>query len=664
MEAIFKQIKDEYARADQNGKREIQGYIRELQVGFYSDWDVVMRLSSGPLQVALAKIAIDLDLFRILKESESPVALAELAEKTGAAPRLLARILRSQAAFGLIKETGPQEYTSSAFTDVFVNPDAAGAIAQLFDISGPCTQILPDYLAASGYKEIVSNKECPFQPAFRTEQTMFEWMPQHPKHMKSLGHLMALQRPVVWVDHFPVLEQLGDFPRPDKALMVDVGGGYGQQSKALRAKFPDLPGKVIVQDLPQTLAGAPPAEGVDFEVHNFFDPQPVHGAKFYYLRHVFHDWPDEQCVEILQHIIPALGSESRILIDEVVIPATGVPWQAAFMDLLMMDSLGGIERTRAEWEQLLDQAGLKIIESYQYDGKEQAILVANTLTTTMSTYTLLGATGATGASVLRHLLQTNRETDINVLVRSKARLLSAFPGLDQRRSPTVRIFEGDCTNPEALEACLRGAKVVFVCVGQNGSPMGASLVQDSAAAVVEALRRRPPPSSQPCSLIQLRSASLNPVLAAQVPRWAHRLVCFCLFAGYSDLRRACSSYEEASRANLLQYVLVDPPTLHDAQGTQPTGHRLIVDESQSVCLSYADLGVALCEIADRASEFHGRAVGVTATGPVKQTWGVLVGFLLQGGVDHLCYRYGRENLTVIGMCIALVVVCSVASRYT
>ncbi|BCS19622.1 uncharacterized protein APUU_20054A [Aspergillus puulaauensis] len=375
MDAIFRQIKDEYASADQNGKRQIQGYIRELQVGFYSDWDVVMRLSSGPLQVALTKIAIDLDIFRILKESERPVALAELAEKTGAAPRLLGRILRSQAAFGLIKETGPQEYTSSAFTDVFINPDAAGTIAQLFDISGPCTQALPDYLAESGYKEIVSNKECPFQKAFNTNQTLFEWMPQHPKHMKSLGHLMALQRPEIWVDHFPVLEQLGDFPSAENTLMVDIGGGFGQQSKALRAKFPDLPGKVIVQDIPQTLAAAQPAEGVEFVEHNFFEPQPVHGAKFYYLRHVFHDWPDQQCIKILKQIIPALGPESRILIDEVVIPATGVPWQAAFMDLLMMDSLGAIERTRVEWEELLGQAGLEIIESYQYDGKEQAIFV-------------------------------------------------------------------------------------------------------------------------------------------------------------------------------------------------------------------------------------------------------------------------------------------------
>lgn len=47
MEAIFREIKERYAKADDNDKREIQGYIRELQVDFYTDWDVIMRLTSG-----------------------------------------------------------------------------------------------------------------------------------------------------------------------------------------------------------------------------------------------------------------------------------------------------------------------------------------------------------------------------------------------------------------------------------------------------------------------------------------------------------------------------------------------------------------------------------------------------------------------------------------
>ncbi|KAL4865126.1 hypothetical protein BDV12DRAFT_175079 [Aspergillus spectabilis] len=188
--------------------------------------------------------------------------------------------------------------------------------------------------------------------------------------------------------------------------------------------------------------------------------------------------------------------------------------------------------------------------------------------------------------------------------------------------------------------------------------MGTTLVQDTAAAVIEALRRRQRQGHQPCkcTVIQLRSASLNLALAVQVPRFVHQLVSFCLFAGYEDLRRACSLYEAASRDNLLQYVLVDPPTLHGANGTQPTGHQLITTEKQAICLSYADLGVAMCQIANRAPEFHCREVGVTATGPVKQTWGVLAGYLLQGGMEHLDYRYGKENLIVVGCCIALILV--------
>ena len=47
MDALFSQIKELYAKGDDNEKRQIQGFVRELQVEFYTDWDVVMRLASG-----------------------------------------------------------------------------------------------------------------------------------------------------------------------------------------------------------------------------------------------------------------------------------------------------------------------------------------------------------------------------------------------------------------------------------------------------------------------------------------------------------------------------------------------------------------------------------------------------------------------------------------
>ncbi|KIA75619.1 Averufin oxidase A [Aspergillus ustus] len=315
----------------------------------------------------------------------------------------------------------------------------------------------------------------------------------------------------------------------------------------------------------------------------------------------------------------------------------------------------------------------------------------------MPTYALLGATGATGSSVLRHLLNTHRapnanaaatsnsnsnpnpSLNLNILVRSKPKLLFTFPTLESHSHshyPTnssspgiqIQITEGSATDPTALDSVLHSACIIFMCVATNDSTIGRTLTQDTASAILASLRRLRH-SSKPRSLyvtptlIQLRSASLNPPLAAQVPRFVSRAVRFCLAAQYADLAAACASYEQAARdeKGLLEYVLVDPPTLHDAFGhTPPTGHRLIEDnekERQAICLSYADLGVALCEVAGRAGEYKGRAVGVTATGGVRMSWGVLAGYLFQGGVTHLVYRCGGgENVVVVAGCIVLVVV--------
>jgi demethylsterigmatocystin 6-O-methyltransferase len=195
--------------------------------------------------------------------------------------------------------------------------------------------------------------------------------------MKSLGHLMAMQRDEFWGDSFPVEKEIGSFEAsPEKPILVDVGGGYGQQSINFKKRLPNVSGRVIVQDVPSTLSQAKPVEGIEFIEHDFFQPQTIKGAKFYYLRHIFHDWTDKDCLRILKEIIPVMGPDSRIIIDEVVLPDIGAPWQAAYMDLTMMYSLGGAERTKTEWENLLNEAGLKILQIHKYDPKMQAVIVA------------------------------------------------------------------------------------------------------------------------------------------------------------------------------------------------------------------------------------------------------------------------------------------------
>jgi demethylsterigmatocystin 6-O-methyltransferase len=106
-----------------------------------------------------------------------------------------------------------------------------------------------------------------------------DWFPyykQHPEQLSYFQKLMSVPRDGDWLDVVPFAEEAADV-RPDRALFVDIGGNIGHQSKRLRSKYPTLPGRVIVQDLPETVHVATPAPGVEFMAHDFFTAQPVHG---------------------------------------------------------------------------------------------------------------------------------------------------------------------------------------------------------------------------------------------------------------------------------------------------------------------------------------------------------------------------------------------------
>jgi demethylsterigmatocystin 6-O-methyltransferase len=313
-------------------------------------------------------VGIDLNIFTTLSASAKPVTHDEFQQKTGAAPVLLAHLLRSMASFGLIAEVKKDTFAANHATRVFTNPHVHGAAPHLSKLHLPVMQALPGYLKEHKYQDITNSKDLPFHKAMKTDLTPFEWMKQDGEQMKALGHIMVLDSVDSWVSSYPAQDVVGNFkPADESALLVDVGGGFGQHSVAFKKKFPELPGRIVVQDVPSTLAHAPAVDGIEFQAHDFFTPQPIRGAKFYYFRHILHDWTDEDCVRILSNIAPVMGPESRILIDEVVLPETKVPWQVAMMDLAMMAALGGIERSTEDWVRLLESAGLKMVDVHCYD---------------------------------------------------------------------------------------------------------------------------------------------------------------------------------------------------------------------------------------------------------------------------------------------------------
>ena len=60
---------------------------------------------------------------------------------------------------------------------------------------------------------------------------------------------------------------------------------------------------------------------------------------------------------ILTH--DSLGA-SKILINELVMPATGADPNITCLDMITMGMSAGLERTEEQWRKLLDRVGLKI----------------------------------------------------------------------------------------------------------------------------------------------------------------------------------------------------------------------------------------------------------------------------------------------------------------
>jgi hypothetical protein len=84
------------------------------------------------------------------------------------------------------------------------------------------------------------------------------------------------------------------------------------------------------------------------------------GGDLYLLKFVLHDWDDANSVRILTNIRKAIASNGRLAIVELVLPGRNETHIGPLMDLNMMVMTGGIERTGAEYGDLLARAGFRV----------------------------------------------------------------------------------------------------------------------------------------------------------------------------------------------------------------------------------------------------------------------------------------------------------------
>lgn len=137
---------------------------------------------------------------------------------------------------------------------------------------------MPAFLRNNNYQDITDGKATVFQPAYKTDLETYTWFSQHPENRAALIKYMAMEQTVRgrWLDEYPIQRDMQGWD-PNMPVFVDIGGNVGHYCAMFKNRFPNVPGRVILEDLPGTLAHALPTLGVESLGHDFFEPQPVKG---------------------------------------------------------------------------------------------------------------------------------------------------------------------------------------------------------------------------------------------------------------------------------------------------------------------------------------------------------------------------------------------------
>jgi len=294
-------------------------------------------------------VAAQLGLADLLKEE--PASADKLAQAVGAHPRSLYRLLRALSGAGVFAEEPDGRFGLTPLSELLRSdtPESLRAFAALMadEVNFEMWAELP-YSIQSG------------NPVVRRKLGMpwFEWLESHPTKAREFNDAMTS------LSAGAVAAVLAAYDFSGIRKLVDVGGGHGLLLASVLSKYPGMSG--VLYDAPAVVAGVAEvltAHGVADRCEavggDFLHAVPA-GGDAYVLKHIIHDWSDEECVTILGHCHAGMAAGGRVLIVEMVIPGPNVPAISKFLDLEMLLFLTGRERTEDEYRDLLERAGFEL----------------------------------------------------------------------------------------------------------------------------------------------------------------------------------------------------------------------------------------------------------------------------------------------------------------
>jgi SAM-dependent methyltransferase len=286
--------------------------------------------------------------------ASGPLPASELAAKTDTDAGALRRVLRLLASVGVFSEGERGDFALTPLGELLRSDVPGSARASVLLFAGVGIQ--------DSWKELEYCVRTGL-PAFRKQSPDADaFSGMSPEETKNFDAAMATFAPGTSA----AMAAAYDFSQ--FGTVMDVGGGNGAILVGLLGANPKLRGIVFdragsAERAREKLAEAGLSARCDVAAGDFFQAVPA-GADAYLLKHVIHDWNDEQATRILRNCRRSMKPGAKLLIAEGVYPpridGSLESRGAAANDVNMLVVAGGRQRSEQEFRALYAAAGFEL----------------------------------------------------------------------------------------------------------------------------------------------------------------------------------------------------------------------------------------------------------------------------------------------------------------